>query len=56
LYALAKVRNAAKIVAKIETMEAMRRVMGMGVVYQIGCESASGGEKEIKNLSLPPWG
>jgi hypothetical protein len=28
----------------------------MGVLYQIGCENASGGEKEIKNLSLPPWG
>jgi len=41
---------------RIETMEAMRRVVLMGVVYQIGCENASGGEKEIKNLSLPPWG
>jgi hypothetical protein len=56
LYTLAKVRNAAKIVERIEAMEAIWRVMGMGAVYQIEGESASGGEKEIKNLSLPPWG
>jgi hypothetical protein len=46
---LAKVRNAAKIVAKIETMEAMRRVMHMEVLYQTP-PTMSRGRKKEKNI------